>query len=129
MPAEIAIAIVEFKGRFLVGVRDSQSVLSGYDEFPGGKVKPGESPSQAAERECFEETGVKIEAQQLLTPVVEHTYEHGALRLHFLRCRPTPPSEAMPKPPFRWVDREVLARLRFPEANRLAVDSLLESSP
>ncbi len=128
MSTEIAVAVVEWKGRFLVGVRDMDAELGGYDEFPGGKVKLGETPAQAAVRECVEETGVEVEALELFVPVVEHTYVHGALRLHFLRCRPTQPSDAPPKPPFRWADREELSRLRFPEANRLVVETLLESS-
>jgi hypothetical protein len=31
--------------------------------FPGGKVEPGESPAQAAVRECFEETGLHVRAE------------------------------------------------------------------
>jgi 8-oxo-dGTP diphosphatase len=31
--------------------------------FPGGKVEPGESPAQAAARECFEETGLQVRVE------------------------------------------------------------------
>ena len=31
--------------------------------FPGGKVEPGESPAQAAVRECFEETGLRVRVE------------------------------------------------------------------
>jgi len=34
--------------------------------FPKGHVKPGESPGQAAEREVFEETGIRIRPRSLL---------------------------------------------------------------
>ncbi len=126
MSTEIAVAVVEWKGRFLVGVRDMDAELGGYDEFPGGKVTLEETPAQAAERECLEETGVDVEALELFVPVIEHTYAHGDLRLHFFRCRPTPRSDALPKPPFRWVDREELSRLRFPEANQTLLDVLIK---
>lgn len=34
--------------------------LVGKDNFPGGKMEPGESPAQAAIREVHEETGIRI---------------------------------------------------------------------
>ncbi len=34
--------------------------LVGKDNFPGGKMEPGETPAQAAIREVHEETGIRI---------------------------------------------------------------------
>ena len=31
--------------------------------FPGGKLEPGESPAQAAARECVEETGLEVRVE------------------------------------------------------------------
>jgi 8-oxo-dGTP diphosphatase len=120
---EIAIAVVECDGRYLVGVRGSDVALAGFDEFPGGKVKAGELPARAAERECLEETGVAVEAGALVVPVVEHSYAHGELRLHFFHCRPL--GEALePRAPFRWVPASELSKLRFPAANRVVIETL-----
>ena len=58
---EIAVAVVERDGSFLIGLRTAGLSLAGMAEFPGGKVEPGESPSAAAVRECLEETGLQIE--------------------------------------------------------------------
>ena len=48
---KIAIAVVEDNGRFLVGPRCSDDPLNGLNEFPGGKVEPGETVVAAAIRE------------------------------------------------------------------------------
>lgn len=125
MPTDIAIAVVEFNHRYLVGLRDARTVLAGYDEFPGGKVKPGETPAESARRECLEESGVSIEVEELIVPVVEHAYAHGELRLHFFRGRVSNETDATPKPPFRWVDAKELSQLRFPEANQVVIEALL----
>ncbi len=120
---EIAIAVVERAGAFLVGVRPENVPLAGYWEFPGGKVLPGETPQQAAVRECREETGLEIEVIGVYS-AAEHDYAHDRVALSFFRCRPLSP-DAAPAPPFRWVGREDLALLRFPPANENLIASLI----
>lgn len=39
--------------------------LVGKDNFPGGKMEPGENPCEAALREVHEETGVRIPVQSI----------------------------------------------------------------
>src|SRR5262249_17180878 len=43
-PTQIAIAVVECAGRYLIGQRPAGVPLAGLWEFPGGKIKPGETP-------------------------------------------------------------------------------------
>lgn len=120
-PAEIAIAVVEHKGHFLVGERAAGAPLAGHREFPGGKVRSDESPALAAERECWEEAGIQVRAQRELL-VVEHDYPHGAVRLRFFKCQLA--SDDPPRAPFQWIERRQLAALRFPEANRAILNML-----
>ncbi len=44
---EIAIAVVERDGEYLIGQRPEGATLAGYWEFPGGKVEPGESAGRS----------------------------------------------------------------------------------
>ncbi len=114
-PVEIAVAIVRLQDAVLMGPRPEGKVLAGYWEFPGGKIQAGESPARAATRECLEETGLRIQTHELLA-VVDHRYDHGMLRLHFVDASPIDP-DSPPQLPFRWIPTESLGDYRFPPAN------------
>jgi len=122
----IAIAVVEHEGRFLIGQRPPGVALAGLWEFPGGKVEPGETPEMAAVRECLEETGLAVDVIGAY-PVHDHQYDHGAVRLHFFRCRPTDRPSA-PAAPFRWVKREALADYAFPPGNAALLAQLRQAA-
>jgi 8-oxo-dGTP diphosphatase len=115
---QIAVAVVEHDGKFLVGMRGPGKPLAGFSEFPGGKIHSGETPAEAAARECREETGLSVVVGEPY-PTVEHDYPHSRLTLHFFRCTlANPAGNASPVEPFRWVNSAELIRLEFPAANR-----------
>lgn len=59
-----AVAIVyDGQDRILVGLAKTNDDRNGKWAFPGGGIK-NESPIRAAERECLEETGCRVEAQK-----------------------------------------------------------------
>lgn len=69
---------------FLLAQRPSGKVYSGYWEFPGGKVEPGETVRAALVRELHEELGITVTAcAPWLTRVFN--YPHATVRLHFWR--------------------------------------------
>ena len=125
-PTPIAVAVVEHAGRFLIGRRPQGVPLAGYWEFPGGKVRDGETPAEAARRECFEETGLAVSVGGEYSQVVQR-YDHDRLRLHFFACRPDgpsiPSSHGVPSAPegYRWVTAVELKSYRFPPANEALV--------
>ena len=47
-PTPIAVAVVRYDGKFLIGRRPEGVPLAGLWEFPGGKVHAGETPEAAA---------------------------------------------------------------------------------
>ncbi|GIW95922.1 MAG: NUDIX hydrolase [Pirellulaceae bacterium] len=122
-PSRIAIAVVQWQDRFLVGRRPAGVPLAGFWEFPGGKVERGESLAEAAARECWEETGIRVAVvgQYLSEQIV---YPHGELVLEFLACVPVGP-DCRPREPYRWVERGALKKLMFPEGNRRLLELLL----
>jgi 8-oxo-dGTP diphosphatase len=124
MATLIAIAVVEQDGKFLIGQRPPDVPLAGLWEFPGGKVEPGESPEQAAIRECREEAGIDIRVVGEYPPQAQQ-YDHGRVQLLFFRCCPVR-TDALPTAPFRWAPRRELKDLDFPEGNRSLLSLLQE---
>ena len=116
-PKQIGIAVVEHRGRYLVGIRPAGGPLEGCAEFPGGKCRAGETTGLCARRECLEETGLEVQAVELLMHRV-FTYPHGTFDLHFWLCRPAPRAQVMDSHKgYRWVPASELRSLKFPEAN------------
>jgi 8-oxo-dGTP diphosphatase len=127
-PTRIGIAVVEHDGCFLVGVRGDHGPLPGMSEFPGGKCLPEECPEACAMRECREEAGLVVETMRLLD-YRTHTYPHGTVDLHFWHCRPVAGQDATsPGGGFRWVLREELGGLNFPEANATVLKAIALTS-
>lgn len=111
----IAVAVVERDGSFLIGQRPAGKPLAGYWEFPGGHVEDGETAAEAAIRECWEETGLRVTVVGQYSDR-QHDYEHGQLWLHFMDCRLESAGQT-PRGGYRWVARAELSEYRFPPAN------------
>jgi mutator protein MutT len=124
---EIAVAVVEDDGRFLIGRRAEGGPLAGYWEFPGGKIHPGETPEQAAVRECLEETGLLVRAVRRYLEVA-HDYAHAPLRLHFFGCSVVQQERPLDER-FRWARADELARYAFPPGNAQLLELLAGSQP
>jgi len=122
-PTPIAIAVVERDGWFLVGRRPEGVALAGLWEFPGGKIEQGESPETAAARECLEEAGVHVEPL-FQYPTNVHHYSHASVELFFIACRPVESDPFSTANGYRWVARDELTKLEFPEGNQAVLQIL-----
>jgi mutator protein MutT len=121
--SQIAIAVVDRDGSFLIGQRPQGVPLAGLWEFPGGKIEAGETAEVAAVRECLEETGLQVEPLFQYSPQA-HEYEHGCVALCFVACRLARGEQDIPSAPFRWVRREELRDYAFPAGNAAILDVL-----
>jgi len=76
--------------------------------FPGGKLEPGESPAQAAIRECLEETGLPVRVEH---EIGRRAHPVTGRHVVYLACTPTT-ATAVRTPPsaelvdLRWLDRD-----------------------
>ncbi len=80
----LGVLIDRQQGVYLMGSRPEGKPYAGFWEFPGGKLEVGETAEQALKREFKEELGLTLTD---ITPwfVLEHSYEHAYVRLHYHR--------------------------------------------
>jgi A/G-specific adenine glycosylase len=114
----VVVAAIYKKGRILIDKRKPDGLLGGLWEFPGGKVKRGESLEAALRREVREELGIGIRVVRPLA-TVQHAYSHFAVTLHAFECTHT---SGMPRcrgcVDFKWVLPKQLKNYAFPGANK-----------
>jgi mutator protein MutT len=123
-PTPVGLGLVQRGDRFLVRERPAGTVYAGYWEFPGGKCELGETPDQAAARECLEEIGLRVIVGPL-RHVTTHRYPHGLVELFFYNCTTADPAaEPAVGSGFQWVPAARLCLLRFPEANEAILEEL-----
>ncbi len=113
---EVAAAVIEADGRYLI-TRRTKGHLEGYWEFPGGKVRPGETLPECLRREVREELGVEVSVGEKIEAVTWR-YPNRTLVLHFFRCGlaggEITPQEGQA---FAWVAPDELEDYSFPPAD------------
>jgi 8-oxo-dGTP diphosphatase len=93
VPLHVVAAVIEDDGRVLVCRRRAGKADAGKWEFPGGKIEPGETPSEALVREIREELDLSIEVRGELTTddteVGERMIRLTCLTVTLASARPT----------------------------------------
>jgi 8-oxo-dGTP diphosphatase len=115
-----AAALVDADGRVLVARRPPGKSMAGLWEFPGGKVRPGETPEAALVRELREELGVDT-AESCLAPIAfaSHAYVDFHLLMPLFACRVwRGEPHAREGQALKWVMPARLAELEMPPADR-----------
>ena len=83
-----AVALVDADGRVLLAERPQGKSMAGLWEFPGGKVRAGETPEAALIRELKEELGIDVTASCLAPfTFASHAYEDFHLLMPLYVCR------------------------------------------
>jgi 8-oxo-dGTP diphosphatase len=123
----VAIAVLRREGRILVRRRREGEHLAGLWEFPGGKIRRGESALDAARREVCEEMGIEAIGLEEWACVAHH-YDDRSVSLHVFEGSCSGEPEPADGASFAWVTPEELAELPIPDANRALVAQLLQRS-
>jgi len=77
----VTAAILVKSGKVFAARRKPGSHLAGYWEFPGGKLKSGESPEECLKRELTEEFGITTKVGMF---VGESIYDYGTKLVHLM---------------------------------------------
>jgi 8-oxo-dGTP diphosphatase len=114
-----SVAGIAVKGNKLFVARRRQGGdLGGKWEFPGGKVRAGESHSDTLKREYIEELSVPIEVGE---KIGEAQFLHGNTRFFLSALRVVLQSDEISlkeHSEYRWVTIEELERLDFADSDR-----------
>lgn len=79
--------LVSRDSSFIFLRRRNDRYLGGEWDIPGGTVEAGESPEEAAVRECFEETGLEVTCGELVTHFKNADTEGRDLTFHTMTYR------------------------------------------
>ena len=82
---QVAAAVIIVDSKALIDKRNSNGLLGGLWEFPGGKVEAGETLAEALIRELREELGVEIVVGEPLGSY-KHAYTHFKVTVHTFRA-------------------------------------------
>jgi A/G-specific adenine glycosylase len=124
---QIAIGVVLRHDRVLITQRRNDGLLGGLWEFPGGKIKKGETSAAACIREIREETGLTVAVQQHLTQV-KHAYTHFKIVADVFICDHVSGSVALNGPvDHQWISLEHIDDYPFPRANHKFIPRLREA--
>ncbi len=123
-PLDVAVAVVERNGQYLITQRLPQDSFGGFWEFPGGKLNGQETLESCLIREIQEELGIGIAVEEKLL-VVEHPYPGRVIRLHCFRCTLlNGEPKTLECSAWRWVVPQELTHFEFPPASRSIIDLL-----
>ena len=124
----MACGLVQRQGKVLIQKRRQDDVWANLWEFPGGRLKEGESPEQAVVREFLEETELRVAPTERLA-TVKHSYMNYRVTLHGFFCDLLP-GQGEPAlhaaQEARWVSLAELEHYAFPSGHRKLIARLQE---
>ena len=115
----VSIALINNENEILLSKRPEKKHLSGFWEFPGGKVEDGETPEKALIREVKEELNIEIN-NKCIAPLSfsEFDYNNFQLLLLLYICRRWDGEPmSMENNKLEWVKPNMLRDYKMPPAD------------
>ena len=123
----IAVGVIFKNERVLITRRKTEGLLGGLWEFPGGKIKDGESAQSACIREIKEEVNLDVQIERHLT-TVKHAYTHFKIVMEVFCCHYQSGRVKLKGPvDFRWIGFDEFKNHPFPRANHKFIPLLKQA--
>ncbi len=112
---DTAVAVIEYRGKYLIQKRPSAGLMAGLWEFPGGKREKGERLEAALRRELKEELGAEVDSARPLVKV-RHAYTRFRVNLTAFETAlvEIPPLD---RKRHKWVAWRALKKYPFPSGS------------
>ncbi|MCI5137725.1 MAG: A/G-specific adenine glycosylase [Candidatus Electrothrix sp. AR1] len=123
----MACGIIQYGDRFYIQQRLEKDVWGGLWEFPGGRIKEGESPEQAAVREIIEETEFQVtDLRPFATTVHHYTKYRVTLEAFFCTLQDNQLTEPVlhAASQYKWVTFNELSTFAFPAGHRQLIKKM-----
>ncbi|CAK8715949.1 Adenine DNA glycosylase [Candidatus Electrothrix laxa] len=123
----MACGIIQRGDRFYIQQRLEKDVWGGLWEFPGGRLKEGEKPEQAAVREIIEETEFQVTGLRHFATAIHH-YTKYRVTLEAFFC--TLQDNQLTEPvlhaasQYKWVAFNELSSFAFPAGHRQLIEKM-----
>ncbi len=126
IPITMASGILRHQGKIYIQKRLADDVWPNLWEFPGGRIKEGETPEQALIREYREETGFYIHGLEKIA-TIKHSFTKYRVTLHCYSCHlqnndTTPVLHAAQE--YLWISEDELENFAFPAPHRNLINCL-----
>jgi len=122
----IAVGVVFKDEKVLITRRKPQGLLGGLWEFPGGKIRKGETAETACIREIREEVNLSIKVNSHLC-TIRHAYTHFKIWMDVFCCSYLSGRVRLNGPvDHRWIPLQKLDDYPFPRANHKFMHKLKE---
>lgn len=111
----------------VVLVQVNYGPAKGHWILPGGMVDPGESPSEAAQRETLEETSLKVNVRGLVAVrhrSFEKGFGHETADVYWVFRAETEETKLTDQPPLKWPQGELLEAKFWPIQEALASETV-----
>lgn len=120
----VLAAVITCRDRYLVCQRPLGKRHGGLWEFPGGKMEPGESLLDAANRELGEE--LNVSAVSVSEPIYSVHDEGSPFVIEFVPCEITGVPTCLEHADIRWASLEDIQQLDLAPSDRKFVRFLLD---
>lgn len=123
----VVAAEIERDGNYLITQRRAEAELPLLWEFPGGRVREGESDGDALRRAIRDRLDVELQIGHRVLQVT-HAYDGYKLDMVVYRCAVVGEPRPARVADLRWVRPDEFGNYRFPGADQQTVDALLRDA-